>query len=69
MQYLQSNKILIQLIIQKSSKKKISSFSLLKNSTLALSQTKTATTEDGKKVLLKEDITCQYITSTIKESD
>jgi choline kinase len=50
--------------------KKTLSFCLFALSTIALSQSKTATTEDGKKVILKSDKTWEYDNnSTISEND
>ena len=50
--------------------KKLFIYSLLLASTLTFAQNKTATTEDGKKVILKSDKTWEYDTkTTISEND
>lgn len=51
--------------------KKLFIYSLLLASTLTFAQNKTATTEDGKKVILKSDKTWEYDTKspTVSEND
>ena len=49
--------------------KKVFIYSLLLVSTLSFSQNKTATTEDGKKVILKSDKTWEYDTKSVTVSE
>ena len=49
--------------------KKLIILGLILTSTLAFSQNKSATTEDGKKVILKSDKTWEYDTKSTSESD
>ena len=49
--------------------KKLIILGLILTSTLAFSQNKSATTEDGKKVILKSDKTWEYDTKSTSEND